>query len=101
MSEYCYPKIMKKLRACVDCKLLKSENEWLECKLVCENCGNIREDQLTSNFKGIISFTDPSYSWAAKWLNKVNIMPGLYCLHVEEVDEDFEDDYENDSYEEE
>ena len=100
-SSYSYPKTMKKLRACIECKLLKTEGEWIESKLVCDNCGNIREDQLTSNHKGIIAFTEPQYSWAAKWLNRTDIIPGLYCLHVEEMDEDFDEEYENDIEDEE
>ena len=101
-TNYSYPTNMKKLRACIGCKLLKTESQWNSSKLECENCGQIRDDNITSNFKGIIAFTDPKHSWAGKWLSRTNIIPGLYCIYVDEIDDnDLLDEYEKEDEEEE
>ena len=95
MTEFAEPKELKRLRACIRCKLLKTESQWLNNRY-CENCGNISEDNITSNFKGFIAYTDPKNSWAAKWLNNdhKNLKPGIYCINVDNVEEN-EDNYED------
>ncbi len=83
----------------------------------CENCHEDWNRQeayhnITSNFKGIISITNPKYSWAARWLHKsknkyftkilkilANLIPGFYCIDI--ISDNKEDDEENDEYEEE
>ncbi len=92
---YSYPTNMKKLRACTGCKILKTESQWKDNEFECDNCGRISEESLTANHKGFVAFTDPKISWAAKWLSRNDIKPGLYCLYVEDLNED-EDDYEYD-----
>ena len=94
MTTYTYPKELKKLRACINCKLLKTEPQWLKDK-VCENCGEIRDDYLTSHFKGMIAYTDPNNSWAAKWLVKPDVIPGIYCVSVDSAEQE-QEDYEAD-----
>ena len=68
---YSYPTSLKKLRACLKCHLVKTEEQFN--KEGCDNCGtspNEAMDNITPHFKGIIAITNPQYSWAAKWLNK-------------------------------
>lgn len=95
MSQYSYPENMKKLLACKACRLLKNEVQWKNAD--CDNCGEINDNSLTANFKGIIAFTDPNNSWANKWINRQSVVPGVYCIHVD-VNEDEEvedmDDYD-------
>ena len=99
MSKYTYPKELKKLKACVDCHLVKTLPQFQ--KEGCDNCkfkGNILNEKLTSKFKGLIAITDPKKSWSAKYLgkrkkNKIynnyfidNLIPGFYCLSIYEED---------------
>lgn len=89
-NTYIQPKELKKLRACTKCKLIKTESQWLSERM-CENCGDFREDNITSNFKGLLIFTDPKHSWAAKWLINQDIYPGMYCISVDNQEEEIED----------
>ena len=71
MSNYLYPTDLKKLKACMDCHLIKTLQQFM--KEGCENCGTKRNEiseKITSKFKGIIAITDPKKSWAAKYLDK-------------------------------
>ena len=70
--EYSYPTTLKKLRACNECHLVKTEEQVIDNlikfkKNGCDNCG---EQNYTPNFKGIIAIMNPKGSWAAKWLHK-------------------------------
>ena len=68
--QYSYPSSLKQLRACTQCRLIKTENQFK--KEGCENCGiNPKEilQYITPHFKGMIAVMDPKYSWAARWLN--------------------------------
>ncbi len=74
--DYSYPNSLKKLRACINCHLIKTESQFL--KDGCDNCTSINLNEIsnyiTSNFKGMIAITYPQGSWCAKWLNKSNII---------------------------
>jgi RNA polymerase subunit RPABC4/transcription elongation factor Spt4 len=97
---YSFPSSFKKLKACVSCKILKTEGQWKESHFDCDNCGTIHEEKITSNHKGIIAITDTRHSWSAKWLDRVGFKPGLYCIYVEENEDDGLNEYE-DEYDEE
>ena len=87
MSRYSYPEELKKLKACIDCHLVKSQKQFNTEG--CNNCGykgSDSVDKLTSKFKGIIAITDPKKSWAAKYLGKSSYIPGFYCLSIYEED---------------
>ena len=76
----------KNLRACLTCKLVKTENQF--CMNGCENCQvNIDTDTdlqnyTTNNFAGMISLMDPDNSWVAKWQGLVALYPGVYAIDV-------------------
>ena len=108
-SSYIYPTELKKLKACTDCHLVKTINQFQ--KEGCDNCHFRKSElaeKLTSKFKGIIAITDPKRSWAAKYLGKskknINFnnyildayKPGFYCLSMYEDDNYKGEDYEND-----
>ena len=60
MSNYTYPKELKKLKACVDCHLVKTMAQFQ--KEGCDNCRYQKtevSEKTTSKFKGIIAITDP------------------------------------------
>lgn len=66
---YSAPSSLKKLRACLSCHLIKTEEQFL--KEGCENCKNFfNKNEITQHFKGMIAITNPRYSWCAKWLKK-------------------------------
>ena len=95
---YSFPKAMKKLRACMRCHLVKTEDQFQQEG--CDNCrGNKNEimSNITQHFKGVIAITNPRHSWCAKWMNKHELLPGFYCLDIinneeEEEHSEYEDD---------
>ena len=107
MSNYTYPTDLKKLKACMDCHLVKTISQFK--KESCDNCNfrkNEIEEKLTSKFKGIIAITDPKKSWCAKYLGKSkkikfynfildSYKPGFYCLSIYEENNYRGDDYDN------
>ena len=96
MSNYLYPKELKKLKACIDCHLIKTLSQFQ--KDGCENCRfpkNELSEKITSKFKGMIAITDPKKSWAAKYLGKNSYKPGFYCLSIYEDDNYRREEYEN------
>mmetsp|Transcript_27230 Transcript_27230/g.28303 ORF Transcript_27230/g.28303 Transcript_27230/m.28303 type:complete len:101 (-) Transcript_27230:2252-2554(-) len=97
-STYVQPKDNKRLRACTRCKLLKTESQWMSERF-CENCGDFREENITSNFKGFLAYTDPKHSWVSKWLVSQDVVPGLYCISVDAVEDEIED-YEQEEIDE-
>ena len=94
MSKYLYPQELKKLKACTQCHLIKTDAQFR--KEGCENCKiskNAIEEKITGKFKGMIAITDPKKSWAAKYLDKgkyffyynfnlAYCLPGFYALGI-------------------
>ena len=101
MSKYTFPKELKKLKACMDCHLIKTIQQFQSEG--CDNCrwaGREANDKLTAKFKGMIAITDPKNSWSAKYLKKSSYKPGFYCLSIFEEDNDRREEYENDDIDE-
>ena len=83
MSKYTYPTELKKLKVCLQCNLMKTNNQFH--KEGCNNCRIAKEaiiDNITGKFKGMIAITDPRRSWCAKYLDKSDCVPGFYGLGV-------------------
>lgn len=80
------PESLRKLRACLTCKLLKTENQF--SLNGCENCRNAIEtaqdlqNYTTSNHSGMICMMDPDHSWVAKWEKLITLHPGIYAIDV-------------------
>ena len=80
-----------KLRACLKCRMIKTEDQWT--KEGCDNCEalDIRNDVdrmincTSARFEGIISLINPSQSWVAKWNRIEHRVPGCYALDVQGV----------------
>ena len=70
------PNDLKRLRACIHCHLIKTEEQFKETG--CENCNISMLDQDTmfdntsANFEGMISLVDPQHSWVARANNLSN-----------------------------
>lgn len=80
---------MRSARACMVCAVVQSQSTFLNKG--CPNCeefigyiGNPDQvqDCTSANFNGVISLTDPSKSWVAKWQRLDKNVPGLYAVQV-------------------
>ncbi|CAI2385884.1 unnamed protein product [Moneuplotes crassus] len=84
------PDSVKKLRACKICRLVKSASQFQG-----QGCDNCKIGKQTFEFKkfttpkfsGMISLMDPTFSFAARY-NKLNLIPGVYAIEVEGVQEE-------------
>uniref|UniRef100_A0A6U0NDJ1 Transcription elongation factor SPT4 homolog n=1 Tax=Prasinoderma coloniale TaxID=156133 RepID=A0A6U0NDJ1_9VIRI len=80
----------KSLRCCLNCKLVKTFEQFIDAG--CDNCPflNMQSDQdrvtecTSSNFDGIISVMKPQESWASRWLKIERTLPGCYAVYVAE-----------------
>ena len=95
-GKYTFPKELKKLKACTQCHLIKTYSQFQ--KEGCDNCHiskNALDDNLTGKFKGMIAITDTKHSWASRYLDKTDLVPGFYALGVfDESKLDYDDDDE-------
>ena len=90
------PNSLKRLRACVFCKLVLNVEKWNKLEM-CPNCPDSRGIQDTTDcFESIVSLILPKKSWVADWSKMVNHIPGLYALaiSVHEEKSDANDDLE-------
>jgi len=80
-TDYVKPKAMGKLKACLSCKLIKTDEEW---NSGCENCGDMEEHGepsrwTTANFTGMLAKMDDHQSWVCNisklWVKKQDSMP--------------------------
>eukprot|EP00048_Salpingoeca_helianthica_P018122 m.240834 g.240834 ORF g.240834 m.240834 type:complete len:109 (-) comp23705_c0_seq1:25-351(-) len=83
------PSAKRHQRACVECKLVKTEEQFL--KDGCENCEpRLRlagsDDRVakftTKNFFGMIALMDPAKSWVGRWQGINTCVPGVYAMSV-------------------
>jgi transcription elongation factor SPT4 len=83
------PKTHTKLRACLRCKLIKAESQWVQEG--CENCKDLAiendtervQDCTSPYFEGLIAMMSPNDSWVSKWSGLENRVPGCYAVDVE------------------
>ena len=71
-----------RLRACLSCKLIKSQDDWLNG---CENCNNqLRygdyDNWTTPSFTGMCALMSDQKSWVAKHQRIMRLVPGLYAI---------------------
>ena len=88
-----------RLRACLKCKLIKSENDW---ENGCENCQQSVEiygavdNWTTPSFVGMCALMEDSKSWVSKHQRIIRLVPGLYAIackgRLSKDDNDGEDD---------
>ena len=79
-SDY-LPTSMKKLRSCIGCGLLQTEEWWKSER--CPNCGFKGYKKYTSaSFTGMLAVLNPD-SWCARWHRFHMNVPGLYALSNE------------------
>ena len=75
--------MVKHLRACISCKLVKTEGQFDE-----EGCSNCNwdladyTDETTPDFTGMIAMMEPEDSWVAKWQRMAKYRPGVYAKSV-------------------
>eukprot|EP00744_Colponema_vietnamica_P007683 GILI01011033.1.p1 GENE.GILI01011033.1~~GILI01011033.1.p1 ORF type:complete len:127 (+),score=21.52 GILI01011033.1:51-383(+) len=82
------PNSTKRLRACLQCHLVKTHEQFYQDG--CDNCHffnmqndkNLVESCTSTNFEGIISMMQPTESWVARWNRIVPYVPGCYCISV-------------------
>jgi len=75
------PSSMKKMRACIYCKLVLNQEKWGKLRQ-CPNCPESLAgmDETTDNFESLISLVLPMKSWVAEWQRMKNLIPGVYAL---------------------
>ena len=93
------PSSMKKLRACVHCKLVLNKGRWNQLGK-CPNCpssGGINET--TSDFQNLIGQIYPKMSWVSQYQGMSTLIPGIYAMNinlgenVQEYGEEDDEDY--------
>jgi len=98
LSRASVPALMKGIRACKRCGLLKTLEQFEDKG--CENCGFLEmqgsfervNSCTTAFFEGQVAIMDPGDSWAAKWIRVDNYLPGVYAISVMgSFDKDMED----------
>lgn len=80
----------RKLRACLNCSIIQTVQEFKESG--CPNCPflNVNKDRnlaytTSQSFKGTIALFSPKQSWIAKWQRIDNYKPGIYAMVVDGV----------------
>ena len=82
LTEEFVPTSLKKLRACVFCKLVLNQEKWNKLE-ACPNCQDSRGLQdTTDNFENVISLILPRRSWVAEWQKMQDLIPGLYAMAI-------------------
>jgi len=81
------PNSYNHLRACLNCKLVLDEEQFLELS-GCPNdtCQHLDEAELaiwsTTQFDGMIAMMAPHKSWVARWQGIQDLIPGTYAKSV-------------------
>eukprot|EP00294_Goniomonas_avonlea_P004568 CAMPEP_0114562518 /NCGR_PEP_ID=MMETSP0114-20121206/12572_1 /TAXON_ID=31324 /ORGANISM="Goniomonas sp, Strain m" /LENGTH=95 /DNA_ID=CAMNT_0001748209 /DNA_START=35 /DNA_END=318 /DNA_ORIENTATION=+ len=87
-GSYSIPSDFKKLRACLCCKLIKTETQFNQQG--CDNCPslNMRGHKDTvlecssQNFTGLVAQMSMAESWVARREGLVQKVPGVYAMQV-------------------
>ena len=96
------PSSMKKLRACIHCKLVLNRQRWIDLGK-CPNCpssGGLCDT--TEDFHNIIGQIYPKMSWVAQYQGLKDFIPGVYAISVNQTlsaraaEDALNDEYESD-----
>eukprot|EP00742_Colponemidia_sp_Colp-10_P008573 GILJ01009294.1.p1 GENE.GILJ01009294.1~~GILJ01009294.1.p1 ORF type:complete len:114 (+),score=5.04 GILJ01009294.1:45-386(+) len=87
-TETTTPSSLRNLRACLQCHLLKTFDQFYNSG--CENCpffdmvGDKERvmDCTSPSYEGIVSMMVPTESWVARWNRLIKNVPGCYCISV-------------------
>ncbi len=88
------PGSMKRLRACVFCKLVLNQDKWRKHES-CPNCPDSRGlPDTTDCFESVLSLILPRKSWVAEWQKMQDLIPGMYAMavHAPDDEEDLDED---------
>ena len=92
------PGSMKKLRACIHCKIVMDTKRWRDLGR-CPNCpssGGFTET--TDDFQNCIGQIYPKMSWVAQYQGIQNLIPGIYAMSVNTTATDDNEENEEDDY---
>ena len=88
LSDEYAPNSIKKLRACVYCKLVLCTEQWRK-NMMCPNCEDSRGLQDTTDcFESLISLILPRKSWVAEWQQMKDMIPGVYAMAISQSSEE-------------
>ena len=89
LSDEYTPASLKKLRACIYCKIVLCTEQWRKNQM-CPNCPDSRGFLDTTDcFESLISLILPRKSWIAEWQEMTELIPGVYAMAVSSGVEDF------------
>ncbi|KAK8200783.1 transcription elongation factor spt4 [Zalaria obscura] len=89
MSAYVPPSQHRSLRACMVCSIVQPASKFRS--MGCPNCEEFLElaghdesiqDCTSQVFEGLVTLSDPSASWVAKWQRLDGYQPGVYAVKV-------------------
>jgi transcription elongation factor SPT4 len=87
-DEFSLPNAMKRLRACLRCKIILSTQQFY--REGCPNCAGdyvgdrqAVEQLTTRNFSGTAAIIDPSRSWVGRNIKVEGLLPGVYAVAVQ------------------
>ncbi|PSK57885.1 transcription elongation factor spt4 [Elsinoe australis] len=89
-SSFVQPSQHKNLRACLICSIVQTTNRFFNSG--CPNCESLLElvgsndaitDCTSQVFEGLITLSDPTSSWVAKWQRLEGYVPGVYAVKVQ------------------
>eukprot|EP01017_Pseudomicrothorax_dubius_P045092 TRINITY_DN773_c0_g1_i1.p1 TRINITY_DN773_c0_g1~~TRINITY_DN773_c0_g1_i1.p1 ORF type:complete len:116 (+),score=24.31 TRINITY_DN773_c0_g1_i1:153-500(+) len=98
---YGVPQSLKRLRCCMRCYLIKTEEQFRNEG--CENCPTMRQfgdinGWTTTNFEGFVAIMRPGESWVSRWNKKARVSPGVYSIKVYgEMSQDVMDELQGDA----
>ena len=84
------PNATKKLVACLSCKLINTQEQFLQ-NGTCPNCEEpsildyeALKEFTTTNFVGMISLVQPKSSWVGRWNGLKGSKPGVYAIDAKQ-----------------
>lgn len=89
MSFYVAPGQQRTLRACMVCSLVQLHNKFM--REGCPNCDHVLglrgsndaiQECTSQVFEGLITLSDPTTSWVARWQRLDGYVPGTYAVKV-------------------